>query len=103
MVSFSVIAVLAELTVFRFGLVVVRLAYRAYRRTGLPALRSLALAFGLITLGALLGGDVDRLLDLEQETGILVDIVLTTAGFAVLLHALYVMDSTPESGERPTS
>lgn len=103
MVPLTAIVVLAKLLVFVFGLVVVRLAYRAYRRTGSLALRSLAIAFGLITLGALLGGGADQLVDLGLETGMLINSLLMAVGFAVLVHALFVMESPPESGERPTN
>lgn len=80
----------ANLLVLVLGLVVVRAAYRAYRRTGSRALRSLTVAFGCITLGGVLGGIAHQLLRVGLETGVFVNSLLTVVGFAVLAHSLYV-------------
>ncbi len=72
------------------GVLIVRAAYRAYRRTGSRALGSLTIAFSLITIGAMLGGGVHHMLRLDREAGILVNSLLTAVGFAVLAHSLYI-------------
>jgi len=63
-------------------------AYKAFSRTGDPALRALAIGFGIVTLGALLGGFLDRIIGLEA--GVATSSVLTAAGFAVITYSLYV-------------
>jgi hypothetical protein len=65
-------------------------SYKAYRRTGSPALRALTVGFGIITFGALLGGVFDMILDISLAAGVLVDSVLTLVGFAVITYSLYV-------------
>ena len=62
---------------------------KAYRNTGARALRALALGFGIITLGSLLGGTFDFILGVDLSTGILVDAALTFVGFAVITYSLY--------------
>ena len=62
---------------------------KAYRNTGSNALRALAVGFGIITLGALLAGTLDVLLGIPLATGLLIDAVLTFAGFAVITYSLY--------------
>lgn len=70
------------------GALITHLAAKAYLRTGARALRSLAIGFALVTLGALLGG-------LLHQTGTRfalsqnVQSLFTAAGFAVLVHSLY--------------
>ncbi|WP_435185196.1 DUF7521 family protein [Halobellus sp. EA9] len=62
---------------------------KAYRNTGTRALRALAVGFGIITLGALLGGTMDFILGVSLATGILIDAALTFVGFAVITYSLY--------------
>jgi hypothetical protein len=65
-------------------------AFKAYRSNGSPALRALALGFGTVTVGALLGGIVDQLLPLDPSLAFVVESLFTTAGFAVILYSLYM-------------
>ncbi|MDZ7702517.1 MAG: hypothetical protein U5J98_10920 [Halobacteriales archaeon] len=92
MIDFASFVLVSKLAVLTLGAVVVRLAYLAYRRTGSRALRALAIAFGLITLGGALGGGVDQLLEVGLEAGVLINSALTAAGFAVLAYSLYVSE-----------
>ncbi|MFB6090158.1 MAG: hypothetical protein ABEJ97_03790 [Halobellus sp.] len=62
---------------------------KAYRNTGTRALRALAIGFGIITLGSLLGGTLDFILGVDLATGILIDAALTFVGFAVITYSLY--------------
>lgn len=64
-------------------------AYRAYRRTGTVALGALAAGFALVTLGALLGGIVDRVLPLSRTVALVVESGFATCGFAVVLYSLW--------------
>ncbi len=66
-------------------------AYRAYSRTGLPALRALTIGFAVVTLGTLLAGAVDVLVpSLARQDALVVESALTVVGFAVILYSLYV-------------
>ncbi|ELZ59434.1 YapH protein [Haloferax sp. ATCC BAA-644] len=65
-------------------------SYKAYRNTGAASLRALALGFGVVTLGAMLGGALDVILNVDLATGLLIDSVLTLIGFAVITYSLYV-------------
>ncbi|MFC7128728.1 DUF7521 family protein [Haloferax chudinovii] len=65
-------------------------SYKAYRNTGAASLRALALGFGTVTLGAMLGGALDVILNVDLATGLLIDSVLTLVGFAVITYSLYV-------------
>jgi hypothetical protein len=62
---------------------------KAWQRTGSPALRSLALGFGFVTLGSLLAGVADQLLAVDQMLAVLVESTLTAVGFAVIVYSLY--------------
>lgn len=66
------------------------LAFKASRRTGSAALRSLTVGFGLVTLGALLAGAVDQIAGLQTEVALIVESALAAAGFAVIVYSLYV-------------
>ncbi|MFC7157435.1 hypothetical protein ACFQPA_18560 [Halomarina halobia] len=65
-------------------------SYGAYRRTDAPALRALAVGFGVVTLGALLAGIVDQLLPLDPNLALAVESTFTTIGFGAILYSLYV-------------
>lgn len=85
----SLIVVLKTITL-ALGLTITYLAYKAYRRTGSAALRSLTLGFALVTFGALLAGIVDQILGLQTDLALVVESILTAAGFAVIVYSLYV-------------
>ncbi|MFB6304610.1 MAG: hypothetical protein ABEH47_05545 [Haloferacaceae archaeon] len=70
------------------GALITYLAAKAYLRTGATALRSLALGFALVTLGALLGGLLHQT-GTEFALSQHVQSLFTAAGFAVLVHSLY--------------
>ncbi len=83
------IVVLKTLTLALGGLITYQ-AYRAFRRTGSPALRSLTVGFGLVTLGSLLAGLVDQIVRLPTDVALVVESLLAAVGFAVILYSLYV-------------
>jgi len=64
-------------------------ATKAWLRTSSPALRSLAIGFGIVTLGALLAGGVDVFLDVGRDFAVLTESALTAIGFAVIVYSLY--------------
>ena len=65
-------------------------AYKAYRSTGDRSLRALALGFGTVTLGALLGGIADQVLSVSLEMGVLINSFLVAIGFAIIMYSLYL-------------
>jgi uncharacterized membrane protein len=71
------------------GAAITYFAYRAYDRTGAPALRALTVGFGTVTLGSLIAGAVDLLLPVARDTALLVESGLTLVGFLVVLYSLY--------------
>ena len=85
----SLVIVLKTLTLVLGGLITYQ-AFKAFRRTRSPALRSLTVGFGLVTLGSLLAGLVDQFAGLPTDLALVTESFLTVAGFAVILYSLYV-------------
>lgn len=87
--------VVAKALTLVLGGLVTYFSFRAYQRTGSPALRSLAIGFGIVTVGALFAGILDQVLpliysDVDQFLfGVLVESWLTAIGFAVIVYSLY--------------
>lgn len=84
----TLIIALKTVTLLLGGLITY-LAYKAYRRTRSRALGTLSLGFGIITLGVLLAGIVDQLLDAGFQTGLVIESGLLAVGFAVIVYSLY--------------
>ncbi|AEH35750.1 DUF7521 family protein [Halopiger xanaduensis] len=72
------------------GGIITYFAFKAYRRTRQRALGYLAVGFGLVTLGFVLAGMFDLLLDVELVLGVLLESLLVLAGFLVIAYSLYV-------------
>jgi hypothetical protein len=71
------------------GALVTYFAFRAYRRTEAKPLGLLALGFGIVTLGALAAGIIDRALPYPANYALIVESALTATGFAVIVYSLY--------------
>jgi hypothetical protein len=82
--------VLLKAVTLLLGGAITLFAWRAWQRTASPALRALAIGFGVVTLGGLLAGVLDLALPVGQRPALLVESAFTAAGFAVLLYSLYV-------------
>ncbi|MFC7134575.1 MULTISPECIES: DUF7521 family protein [Salinibaculum] len=87
----TAIVVMKTLTLILGG-IITYLSYRAYSRTRAQSLRYLSIGFAVVTLGTLLAGIIDQLLQMELRVGLLVESVLITAGFAVIVYSLYVTE-----------
>jgi|APHM01.1.fsa_nt_gi hypothetical protein len=85
----GLILVLKSLTVVLGGLITY-FAYRAYRRTNARPLRCLSIGFATITVGSMLGGIIDQMLNLTREWAIVMESLLAVVGFAVILYSLYI-------------
>ena len=83
-----------------FGGTITFLSYRAYRRTGSPALRALTFGIGLVTSGVILGGLLHQLVTLPLELSVSIQSVFTAAGFAILTYSLYTKEA-PSGHSRP--
>ena len=71
------------------GGVITYFAFKAYRRTGSPALRSLAIGFGIVTLGAFLAGIADQAFQIDRDLVLVIESALTAIGFAAIAYSLY--------------
>lgn len=85
--------VFAKTVTLVFGGIITFYTFRAFRRTGSPALRSLTVGLGLLTLGALLSGGTHTLVGGSPTLGIGVNSLLMAAGFASMTYSLYVRES----------
>ena len=81
--------ILMKTGILILGGLITYFSLKAYRSTGSKSLRALAAGFGIITLGALLGGTFDVIFGVGLATGLLIDAVLTVVGFAVITYSLY--------------
>jgi len=82
--------IVLKTVILLLGSGVTLIALRAYRRTGEPALRALAVGFGTITLGAFLAGVAHQFVGLTLKEGIVINSLLVATGLAVILYSLYV-------------
>ncbi len=82
------IVVLKTITLLLGGLITL-FAYRAYDRTGARSLGFLSLGFAVVTLGTLLAGIADQLLQADLQVGLLIESALITVGFAIIVYSLY--------------
>jgi len=64
-------------------------AFQAYRRTRAAPLRSLAIGFGIVTLGSIIAGVVDQFSTVPLGSALVVESFLTAIGFGVVLYSLY--------------
>lgn len=90
MESLAIGIIVTKTIILLLGSLITYLSYKAYRRTQAPALRALAIGFGIITLGALLAGVADQLLGVSLATGMFINSILTALGFAIITYSLYV-------------
>ncbi|MFC7137930.1 hypothetical protein ACFQRB_18750 [Halobaculum litoreum] len=95
--SHLTIAIAATKTLtFVFGALITYLSYTAFRRTGAFELRALAVGFGVVTVGSVLGGGIDLLGDVLTGAGlqtvlygVLAQSILTMVGFGIITYSLY--------------
>lgn len=69
-------------------------SWTAHRRLNSDALRALAIGFGTVTAGAILGGFLHQFIAFDVEYVVVVQSTLTAAGFAVITYSLYMNDAT---------
>ncbi|MEF8851790.1 MAG: hypothetical protein V5A44_00965 [Haloarculaceae archaeon] len=99
----TLVVVTTKALTLTFGGILTWLSYRAFIRTGAPALRALAVGIGLVTIGALVGGVVHQVLGLSVLAGVAVQGAFSAAGFAVLTYSLYADGPTDPVSPRSNS
>lgn len=82
--------IVAKTAILVLGGSITYYALRAYGRTGSRSLRALGAGFGIVTVGALLGGVSHQLIGASLAVGIAIDSLLTAVGFAVIVYSLYL-------------
>lgn len=97
--STALLAATKAVTLF-FGGTITFLSYRAYRRTGSPALRALTFGIGMVTIGVILGGVLHQVVGLPLKSSVSIQSVVTAAGFAGLTYSLYT-EQAPSGQTRP--
>lgn len=103
MIDLVLLVVTTKAVTLTFGTILTWLSYRAFTRTGAPALRALAVGMGLVTIGALLGGAVHQGLGFPVLVGVAVQSGFSAAGFAVLTYSLYADGPTGSVSPRSNS
>ncbi len=86
----NLIIIVAKTAILLLGGSITYYALRAYERTGDPSLRALAVGFGVVTVGALIGGVSHQIIGTDLAVGIAINSLLTAAGFGVIVYSLYV-------------
>ncbi|WP_275739783.1 hypothetical protein [Halorhabdus sp. SVX81] len=88
----SITVIALKTLILLLGGLITFLAYRAYRRTRSQSLGSLALGFGVITLGAFLAGAGNQIFSLGLEASVMLESGLTAGGFIVIVYSLYAAE-----------
>lgn len=71
------------------GGLITYLSAKAYRRSRARPLLVLAVGFGIVTLGNLIAGAADQVLNVAPNTALVIESALTAVGFAVIVYSLY--------------
>jgi hypothetical protein len=87
--------VVSKTLILIIGGLITYYSYQAYRRTNAPQHKWLTYGFGVVTLGAVLGGVLDivvsRIYDIDLiYTSVFVSSGLTAIGLGIILYSLYV-------------
>ena len=88
--ALQIAAVVTKTVILLLGGTITYFAYQASQRTRTTPLRTLALGFGVITVGALFGGVAHQFVSASIVSGVLINSILTAAGFAIITYSLYM-------------
>ncbi|MFC7250954.1 hypothetical protein ACFQJ5_14040 [Halomicroarcula sp. GCM10025324] len=94
-ISSQVGIVVSKTLILIIGGLITYYSYQAYQRTGSPEHKWLTYGFGVVTLGAILGGVLDivvgEFLNTELiSTSVFVSSSMTAIGLGIILYSLYV-------------
>lgn len=81
--------ILVKLMALALALVLAHLTFSAWRRSGRTEMEALAIGFGGIALGIILGGGLYQFLGYDILVGLLVEGVFTTFGLGMIVYSLY--------------
>lgn len=76
--------------VLLLGGIITYYSLKAYRRTEDRSLGLLTAGFGVVTLGAALGGLANELLSVELATGVVIEGMFVVVGFSLIAYSLRV-------------
>lgn len=85
----TALLVAAKILALILGSLVALLAYRAYRRTKAPGLQYFSIGLSIITAGTVLVGIFHHIMGLSTTVGMLVESLIISAGFVVMIVGLY--------------
>ncbi|GGN96239.1 MULTISPECIES: DUF7521 family protein [Haloarcula] len=93
--SSQVGVVVSKTLILIIGGLITYYSYQAYDRTGTPQHKWLTYGFGVVTLGAILGGALDLVVGTYYGvnliyTSVFVSSALTAIGLGIILYSLYV-------------
>ena len=83
------ITVVAKTLTLALGAVITWQALKGFRETRSRSILALAVGFGFMTLGAVLGGAVHQVTGIGFRGGVLVQSLLSLGGFSVITYSLY--------------
>ena len=86
----DLLIIIAKTAILVLGGSITYYALRAYGRTANRSLRALSIGFGIVTVGALVGGVSHQIIGADLAVGIAANSLLTAVGFAVIVYSLYV-------------
>lgn len=86
----NLFVIVAKTAILVLGGSITYYALRAYGRTGNPSLRALGIGFGIVTVGALIGGVSHQIIGSSLAVGIAINSLLTAIGFGVIVYSLTV-------------
>lgn len=94
-ISSQVGIVVSKTLILIIGGLITYYSYQAYRRTESPEHKWLTYGFGVVTLGAIIGGVLDivvsTFLNVELiNTSVFVSSSMTAVGLGIILYSLYV-------------
>lgn len=87
--TIELLIIFAKSAVIFFGILITYLSLKAYRRTHSRPLRDLSIGFGVVTIGAALGGVANQVFGVAFSTGVLIQSLLTALGFAIITYSMY--------------
>ncbi len=97
--QYTSVIVLANVATLLGASLIAVLAYRAFRRTQTLALKTAAVGFLCLIIGAT-AGSVLYLMSDDLVAGLIVQNILTASGVLLLVYSLY---STPKTPQLPNS
>ena len=86
----TLIIIVAKTAILLLGGSITYYALRAYGRTGDPSLRALGVGFGVVTIGALVGGISHQIIGADLAAGIAINSLLTAIGFGIIVYSLFL-------------